>query len=428
MSHLLVFSHQRWNFVRRRTQHLLGRMARRFHVHVIETPVRHEGPPRLLRQRMTPHLDVLVPLLPWPTRAEDVRDAGDLDGFDGDAQSLVRGLLADYLAGNGIDSVAVAWTTTPSAQPLIATLDARAVVYDCLEEISAEAGASPALVAMDAELMRRADLVFTGGPSLYERRRGMNRQVFCLPSAVDADRFAPHRLSLDGPEQRAAGTLHAGLRGPRLGFYGVIDDRVDLGLVAALADARPDWHLVMAGPVEGIDPDLLPLRPNVHWLGRQPYERLPYLLAQWDLALLPYAAGPRTRCMNPTQALEYMAAEKPVVSTALPDVRALHADTITVAGDRMAFIAACDDLLAESSAHRQRRVTEMTWSAGSMSWDRTAQAVTVLLAKALARHPSRLAPVAPRRPLVVERVVLPVRAPGGTGAGGVAHASRAALH
>lgn len=391
MSHLIVFTHQRWNFVRRRTQHLLGRMARRFHVHVVEAPVAHDGPPQLLRQRLTPHLDVLVPLL--PTAA---------DGLDGDNVDVLRGLLGEHLAGRGITSPPAAWTTTPAAQPLIEALDARAVVYDCFDDVAEETGASARLVAQEAALLRRADLVFTGGPSLYERKRDANRHVYCLPSAVDADRFAPHRLARDTAEHRAAATLHAGMRdGPRVGFYGVIDERVDLALVAALAEARPNWHVVMAGPVEGIDPAALPQAPNLHWLGRQPYERLPYLLAEWDLALLPYALDARTRCLNPTQALEYMAAEKPVVATPLPDLRALHPDTLVMAGDLMGFIAACEALLAEPATARQRRATDMMCAAATMSWERTAQAVSSLLAKALALHPVRPASTL-RRPMPVE--------------------------
>ena len=181
----------------------------------------------------------------------------------------------------------------------------------------------------------------------------------------------------------------------------MIDERLDLSLIAAVADARPDWHLVMAGPVEGLSPEQLPQRPNLHWIGRQPYERLPHLLAQWDVALLPYAVNARTRGLNPTQALEYMAAEKPVVSTALPDVRALHADTVSIAADRMDFIAACDELLGENAAARQRRITDMTYAASSMSWERTAQAVGVLLSKALALHPARPASTM-RRPIPIE--------------------------
>ncbi len=387
MSHLLVLTHQRWNFIHRRTQQLLGRMARRFHVHVVEAPVQHDGPARLLRQRLTPHLDVLVPLLPGPIDA-------DHPGFDGDALPIVRALVADYLAERGIEHLPIAWTTTPSAQPLIAALDPRTVVYDCLEDLADDATTSPVLAAQDDALLRRADLVFAGGPALYERKRTANANVYCLPSAVDADRFAPHRLQPGCAEHRAAVTLHAALRGPRLGFYGVIDDRLDLGLVAAIADARPDWQLVMAGPVEGLQMSQLPQRDNIHWIGRQPYERLPYLLAEWDVALLPYALTHRTRCLNPTQTLEYMAAEKPVVSTALADVKALYGDTVRVAQDRMDVIAACDELLAEGPAARQRRVTDMTYAASSMSWERTAQAVAVLLAKALALKPLPAVPAA----------------------------------
>ena len=206
MSHLVVFTHQRWNFVRRRTQHLLGRMSSRFHVHVVETPVAHDGPPRLLRQRITAHLDVLVPLVPAVP--------GTTPGFDGDAMPVVRQLLAEHLADRGITSAPVAWTTTPRAEPLVTALNPRAVVYDCIDDGVEQGDADATLLAQEAALLRRADLVFAGGPSLYERKRSANPNVYCLPSAVDADRFAPHRLQPDSPEQRAAIALTRACRIP----------------------------------------------------------------------------------------------------------------------------------------------------------------------------------------------------------------------
>jgi hypothetical protein len=409
MSHLIVFTHQRWNFVRRRTHHLMDRMARRFHVHVVEAPVRHDGPAQLLCQRESGRVEVLVPLLPFAPSAS--RPGQEPGAFDADTMPVVRRLLAEHFGARGIVTPAVAWTTTPDAWPLVVAMNARAVVYDSADPArtvglddggdAGDAGdasdAVPGFSSSEAALLRAADLVFAGGPSMMERVRALHPEAVCLPSAVDADHFAPHRQASNGAEHEAAVALHRGFDGPRLGYYGVIDDRLDLGLVAALADAHPEWHVVMAGPVEGLDAARLPQRPNLHWLGRQPYARLPHLLAQWDLAFLPYAVDARTRCVHPTQALEYEAAERPVVSTPLPDMRALHADTVRFATDRASFVAACDELLHEPPAARERRATDMMCAASSMTWDRTAQVVVGLLGQVLAQRPLR--PIAlPRRP------------------------------
>jgi len=192
-----------------------------------------------------------------------------------------------------------------------------------------------------------------------------------------------------------------------LGFFGVIDERLDAALVAAVADAHPEWSLAMVGPVVKIDPAALPQRPNLHWLGMQPYERLPYLLAGWDVALMPFARNASTRFISPTKTLEYMAGGKPVVSTPITDVISLYGDAVAVADGPTAFVQACEALLAESAAQSDARRTAMAASVARYSWADGADTVHALLSQAL-----RLArPVGVSAALAAE--TLPLAAAGG---------------
>jgi glycosyltransferase involved in cell wall biosynthesis len=248
----------------------------------------------------------------------------------------------------------------------------------------------PAHAALDAALLQRPDLVFTAGPTLYEAHRHRHPRVHCLPNAVDASHFAPASLDPDDLQADQAAALQGGLPTPRLGFFGVIDERLDLALVAGVADARPAWQIVMAGPVVGLDPDTLPQRPNIHWLGQQPYARLPHLLAGWDLALMPFALTDATAALSPTMTLEYLAGEKPVVSTPLRDVARLHGHVVRLANGLLDFVAACEETLAETPRQRSRRVMEMLTTVSTLSWDRTAAAMHTLIERALAeRHPAQ---------------------------------------
>jgi glycosyltransferase involved in cell wall biosynthesis len=300
---LIVFSHLRWGFVFQRPQHLLTRLARHFDVYFIEEPVFADAEPALMSATHPDGVEVLTP-----------RTGVVMPGFHDEQMPVLRRLVADFVAARGIADPLV-WLYTPMALPLVADLDPLALVYDCMDDLASFKFAPPQLVEREAALMRLADLVLTGGPSLYEARQGRHPNLHCLPSAVDAAHFAASNLDGRSAEAEAARALHAGLGHPRLGFFGVIDERLDLELLAGLADRRPDWQIVMVGPVVKIDPAALPQRPNIRWLGMQRYEALPHLTAQWDVCLLPFALNDATRFISPTKTLEYLAAGKPVVST-----------------------------------------------------------------------------------------------------------------
>lgn len=369
---LLVFSHLRWNFVFQRPQHLMSRLARQWRVIFVEEPVHAEGTAHLVQTAAMPGVTVLVPHSPVAA-----------SGFHDEQISMIETLLARHLASQGIDDV-VAWLYTPMALPLLQALPVRCVIYDCMDELSAFRNAPLQLRQRERALLSLADLVFTGGPSLHESKREFNPQVICMPSSVDARHFEPALLVADSPSAGRARALQDALAKPRLGYFGVIDERIDLELLRHLADARPEWQIVMVGPVVKIDPATLPQRPNLHWLGMQAYDDLPYLLAGWDLCLMPFAINDATRYISPTKTLEYMAGERPVVSTAVRDVVMMYGDVVRVADDKVDFVRACEETLAEAPVARSRTMIKMLNAVAAQSWDGCAESADRLMKDTLA--------------------------------------------
>ena len=372
MSALVVFSHLRWSFVYQRPQHLMSRLARHHQVLFIEEPVHDPGPPRLDSSWQGRSLEVLTPHTPLPAQ-----------GFDPQQALVLRPLLRRALQERGIRSP-MAWLYTPMALSMARALDPVLWIYDCMDELSAFKDAPPELPERERELMSLADLVLTGGPALYEAKRALHPQVHCMPSAVDVEHFQP--AVQDPVATRRAEEAQGALPRPRLGYFGVIDERMDLELLARLADARPQWQLVMVGPVVKIDPASLPRRHNIHWLGMQSYQVLPALMAGWDVCLMPFALNESTRFISPTKTLEYLAGEKPVVSTPVPDVRRLYGAVVRIAGTAEAFIEACAEALHETPAQRRQRLTHAMDVVASYSWDGSARVVDQLLEAALARR------------------------------------------
>ena len=366
-SALVVFSHLRWGFVFQRPQHLLTRLARHFEVVFIEEPVFTDGEARMQSARQAGGVEVLTPFT-------NVR-AG---GFHDEQMPALKSLVADALSERGLVEPLV-WLYTPMALPLVADLEPRAVVYDCMDELASFKFAPPQLVERERALMELADVVLTGGPSLYEARKHRHANIHCLPSAVDAAHFAPAHLDGEGVEADVAAALHHGMAHPRLGFFGVIDERLDLALVDGLAQRRPDWQIVMAGPVVKIDPASLPQRPNLHWIGMQRYEALPHLLAQWDVCLLPFALNEHTRFISPTKTLEYLAGGKPAVSTPIHDVVSLYGSVVRIGATADEFVAAIEQTLAESPAQRAEWRVAAQAMVDACAWDATADRIAALL-------------------------------------------------
>jgi len=404
MPHLIVFSHLRWEFVFQRPQHLLSRLARHYHVVVVEEPVHTSGAAYL--ERTTPMKGIEVLRAHTPVEAW---------GFHDDQLSALQPMIAGYLADNLIDDYVV-WFYTPMALPLLGELAPRAIVYDCMDELSAFKGAPRQMRQRETALLKSADLVVTGGRRLYAAKRDANPNVLCLPSAVDAEHYAARRAIGDAPAMERANALQGRIAEPRLGFFGVIDERLDLELIAAVADADPDWQVVMVGPVAKIAPEALPRRANLHWLGQQPYALLPQLVAGWDVCLMPFALNESTEFISPTKTLEYMAAGKPVVSTPIHDVKAMFGDIVAIAAEPAGFVAACRQALAESAEQTAAREARMLARVREHSWDVAAEKIRQALeAVLLAARTSDADATSGRTPRHARPIDSPRQVPGDPG-------------
>jgi UDP-galactopyranose mutase len=363
-SPLIVFSHLRWDFVYQRPQHLLSRLAAHRPVYFIEEPVHDPWyVPYLEISHPAPNVKVVRPHTRVPQW-----------GYNRDQVDYMRPMLEELVEKEELTHYVV-WLYTPMALPVAQTLNPRAVVFDVMDELSAFKDAPQELKDLEAETLRWADVVFTGGPSLYRAKQGRHQNVHCFPSSVDAAHFAQAKHIAEAEDQAAQ--PH-----PRLGFYGVIDERMDVDLLRAIAEAHPEWHIVMVGPVVKIDWATLPKLPNIHYLGQRTYEQLPSYLAGWDVCLLPFALNESTRFISPTKTLEYMAAEIPIVSTPITDVAEPYGDIVYIGQTHADFIRACEAALASSSEERDGRAEKMRSVLKNTSWDRTAEAMDRLVGEA----------------------------------------------
>jgi glycosyltransferase involved in cell wall biosynthesis len=359
---VICFSHLRWHFVYQRPQHLMTRFARVMRVFFVEEPVFGEtSAPVLERHPQDSGVTVVVPRLP-----HGLDEAGRIAA----QRRLIDGLCRDQ----GI-AEPILWYYTPMSGPFSEHLDARAVVYDCMDELSAFKGAPPTLLENERRLFERARVVFTGGVSLYEAKRHQHPSVHAFPSSVEVGHFRQARESLADPSDQAA------IPRPRIGHYAVLDERLDLGLLAGIADARPDWQLVLVGPVVKIDPAELPRRPNIHYLGGKSYAELPAYLAGWDAAFMPFALNESTRFISPTKTPEYLAAGRPVVSTPIKDVVRTYGERglVRIASTTAEFVVALEATL-DGGWDRQAWLAEVDVLLAQMSWDTTWNRMKELLA------------------------------------------------
>jgi len=375
----------------------MSRLAGRWKIVFVEEPVHDPRDPWLEIKEVAQNLTVLVPHTP-----------STQPGFVDAQFPILEMLLSTFLQSSGAAAKPLAWLYTPMALPLAKKLAPRCLIYDCMDELSAFAHAPPELKQRETDLLETAAVVFTGGPSLFDAKRQFREDVHCIPSSVDAAHFAASNLQPDGPLVAWAAELQGTPVRPRLGFFGVIDERLDTALVSALADANPNWEIVMAGPVVKIDPRQLPQRDNIKWLGMQSYEMLPYLLASWDIALMPFALNESTRFISPTKTLEYMAGGKPVVSTAISDVGRLYGEVVEIAHSHADFISACHRLLAESGRARASRIDNMAAVVADYSWDRSTDYVQALLEYAVQSTESESAPMT-QKPLSSRQPGAPIR-------------------
>lgn len=365
MASLIVFSHLRWSFVFQRPQHLLSRLAEQYRIIFIEEPLPSPDGASGWKYHQENGVTVAQPLSP-----------ANACGFCDEQLAVISQLMPQLLKDQEVDEH-LAWFYTPMALPLLDTLDPKLVIFDCMDALDAFMNAPAQLKEREAALLGRADLVFTGGRSLFKRLTGRHDRVYCFPSSVDAAHFGQARVAAEEPADQRE------IAQPRLGYFGVIDERIDLPMLAALADARPDYQIVMVGPVVKIDPATLPRRSNIHYLGQKAYAELPHYLRGWDVCLLPFARNESTRYISPTKTLEYMVAEKPIVGTPLTDVAEPYGKIVYLADTNEQFIEACDRALMAPQEEREHRTQLMRSVIASTSWDATADHMQELIEEEL---------------------------------------------
>jgi glycosyltransferase involved in cell wall biosynthesis len=361
---VVCFSHLRWNFVFQRPQHLLTRCAADNRVFFVEEPeIDHTASSARLRLQRDGNVWIAVPQLPPGLSSADT-------------VAIQRAMVDDLLAAEGVTDF-VLWYYTPMARAISHHLRPRAIVYDCMDELSAFAHAPRELRDHERELLAAADVVFTGGQSLYEAKRDAHRNIHAFPSSVDVAHFATARQPGPEPPDQAP------IPHPRLGFFGVVDERMDMTLLGHVAARRPDWQIVLLGPIVKIDPALVPRLPNIRWLGSKTYAQLPQYIASWDVALLPFARNEATRFISPTKTPEYLAAGRPVVSTSIRDVVRPYGERglVRIADTPDAFVAACEAAMAEDA---DARVREADAFLRQTSWDGTWEQMRRLIADACA--------------------------------------------
>ena len=362
---LVCFSHLRWNFVYQRPQHLMSRCARERRVFFIEEPVFSDGPARMEVEKDPSGVRIVKPHLPSGLREEDINP---------EMQQLVDRFFSDE-----IDEF-ILWYYTPMALRFSRHLEPVLTVYDCMDELSMFKGAPAELKGLERELMDKADLVFTGGQTLYEGKRDGHDNVYLFPSSIDARHFGQARKKQADPVDQAA------LPHPRLGFFGVIDERMDLELLSEVAQARPEWQLVILGPVVKIDPETLPRFANIHYLGMKSYEQLPQYLANWDVALLPFALNDSTRFISPTKIPEYLAGGIPVVSTPIRDVVNPYGQQklVSIAGTAGEFVQAVEDILQQKQEEAAAWLDKVDQQLSQNSWDYTWKRMMTLIESSIA--------------------------------------------
>lgn len=353
---IIALCHLSWDWVWQRPQQFLSRLAKTHPVLFVETYC-SDVPQTTVRLRSVdayPNLTICEMHLP-ASRWNDGRY------IDGERRRALRRALSNDLAGRF--ERAILWFNDPMAVTAFAGhLGESLIVYDCMDELSQFKGAPPTLVERERDLLEVADVVFCGGRKMRDKRLRVNPNSYFYGTGVDCRHFGSAQsatLAVD-PEI-------AELDGPILGYFGVVDERIDYELLATLADADPSWHVVIVGPWTKVDPAEFPRRRNLHWFGARPYAQLPSITKGFTVCLMPFALNEATEYINPTKALEYMAAGRPVISTALDEVKSNFANVARIARSHEEFVTLCRREVNSPSQTRIARglklAAENTWEA-----------------------------------------------------------------
>ena len=358
---ILCFSHLRWGFVYQRPQHLITRFAKHTRVFFIEEPVYHDGN-ATMQVSLQDSVYVVTPYLQHGTHDQAVQ--------------LQQELISDLIASQEVKSY-ISWYYTPMAIPFTRQLQPVLTVYDCMDELAAFKFAPTELVQLEKELLQKADAVFTGGHTIYQSKKNTHHNIYPFPSSIDKEHFAQGRRSDVEPDDQK------NIPHPRLGFYGVIDERFDIELIRQAAEANPEWQFVLIGPVVKIDYNNLPHLPNIHYPGGRSYKELPLYLSGWDIALIPFAINESTKFISPTKTPEYLAAGKPVISTPITDVINPYGNEklVYIAANADEFIAAANEILDQTDRSEWLQKTDAFLS--NISWDQTWKDMVSIMAEAL---------------------------------------------
>ncbi|MEO6452430.1 MAG: glycosyltransferase family 1 protein [Ginsengibacter sp.] len=349
---LVCFSHLRWNFVYQRPQHLLNRFTKTYRVFYIEEPIYNSENKNYYHVSSIANNLLVVVLHLEHNLSED--------------QSIIiqRDLLNQLFHDHNILNYWF-WYYTPMALTISNQFNPRLILYDCMDELSAFKFAPPSLKNLENELFQKADIVFTGGYSLYDSKKTSHHNIYPFPSSIDKDHFAKARGIMQTPADQAA------IPGPRFGFYGVLDERFDLELLAEVASRKPEWQFIIIGPVVKIDQGNLPILSNIHYLGSKNYDELPAYLNGWDIAIIPFLLNDSTRYISPTKTPEYLAAGKPVISSSIADVVNPYAinNLVMIADNADDFIKVAEKELNISDKSKWLEDVDILLS--DISWDKT---------------------------------------------------------
>lgn len=356
---LVCFSHLRWDFVYQRPQHLISRFGKNTRAFFIEEPVFADGEEKMNVKLSPEGVYVATPQLNHHQPEEEII-------------RKTRNLINDLFREKEITSF-IAWYYTPMALASSDHLQPVMTIYDCMDELSAFKFAPPSLQQLEKQLLQQADLVFTGGVSLYEHKKDHHHNIHAFPSSIDKDHFGQARTIAEEPADQR------NIPHPRIGFYGVVDERFDIELLDNAAGRRPDWHFVILGPVVKIDPATLPKHSNIHYLGSKSYKELPAYLSGWDIAMIPFARNESTRFISPTKTPEYLAAGRPVISTSIKDVVDPYQknNLVSIADDAHVFIEAAENILANQQ--KEQWLQEVDGFLANNSWDNTWSSMVQLM-------------------------------------------------
>lgn len=349
---MVVFCHLRWQFVYQRPQHIISRMAKEYKVLFIEEPIAFEPGEENSGNLIiiNDNLHVLQP------RVSNI--------------NKIKNIIPQFVSNNHVD---FGWFYSAAFVPLLEEFNFNTIVYDCMDELSMFKGAPSELIVLEKFLLSNAHIVFTGGKSLYESKKIHHKNVYCFPSSVDREHFEKAMNGVIVPDDIAC------ISHPVVGYFGVIDERLDLELIREAAETHPDISFAMIGPLAKISEEDLPRLENIHYLGMKSYEILPNYLKAFAIAMMPFALNDATKFISPTKTLEYIAAGKPIISTPIKDVVRDFNHCVTIVENAQEFSDAILFILENhhdlSLEFEYEEILEKT------SWNKTVEKMSLLISK-----------------------------------------------